>query len=32
MDIESEHAFYRKNIQGKAIYTKEVFFSWNGVW
>lgn len=31
MDIESEHALYRKNIQGKAIYTKEEFFSWNEV-
>lgn len=27
MDIESEHVLYRKNIQGKAIYTKEEFFS-----
>lgn len=31
MNIESEHALYRKNIQGKAIYIKEVFFSWNEV-
>lgn len=31
MDIKSEYVLYRKSVQGRAIYTMEVFFAWNDV-
>lgn len=31
MDIKSEYVLYRKSVQGRAIYTMEVFFAWNDI-